>query len=50
MKKKSWHLDRRTFLKGAGVSLALPFMNAMAAGSEKKALSELPKRSAYIFF
>lgn len=50
MKKKSWHLDRRTFLQGTGVSLALPFMNAMAVGSEKKALKSLPKRSAYIFF
>ncbi|MEM7009930.1 MAG: DUF1552 domain-containing protein [Verrucomicrobiota bacterium] len=47
---KSWHLPRRTFLRGAGLSLGLPFMNAMAVGNETKALEELPKRSAFIFF
>lgn len=50
MADKSWHLQRRTFLRGAGVSLALPFMNAMAVGAEQKAVSELPKRAAFIFF
>ncbi|MEM1295097.1 MAG: DUF1552 domain-containing protein [Verrucomicrobiota bacterium] len=47
---KSWHLPRRTFLRGAGLSLGLPFMNAMVAGSETKALQALPKRAAFIFF
>lgn len=50
MKQKSWHLDRRTFLRGSGLSLALPFMNAMAVGGEEKALDALPKRAAFIFF
>jgi len=50
MKKKSWHLDRRTFLRGSGVALALPFMNAMAVGAEEKAIKELPKRAAFMFF
>ena len=50
MAMKTWHLQRRTFLRGTGVSLALPFMNAMAAGSEEKALRSLPKRAAFIFF
>ncbi len=50
MADKSWHLQRRTFLRGAGVSLALPFMNAMAAGAEQQAVSDLPKRAAFIFF
>ena len=50
MAVKSWHLPRRTFLRGAGVSLALPFMNAMAVGSEQQALKALPKRAAFIFF
>ena len=27
--KKSWQLDRRTFLRGAGMSMALPMMEAM---------------------
>lgn len=30
MKQKSWHLDRREFLKGGGMALALPFLNAMS--------------------
>jgi hypothetical protein len=50
MAVKTWHLKRRTFLRGAGVSLALPFMNAMALGREEKALKSLPKRAAFIFF
>lgn len=29
MANKSWHLNRRTFLKGVGVALALPYLNAM---------------------
>ena len=31
MKPKSWHLTRRTALKAAGVSLALPWLECMAA-------------------
>ena len=50
MAHKSWHLQRRTFLRGAGVSLALPFMNAMAVGAEQEAVKQLPKRAAFIFF
>lgn len=50
MAMKSWHLSRRTLLRGAGVSLALPFMNAMALGNEQQALENLPKRAAFIFF
>ena len=29
MKKKPWHIDRREFLRGSGVALALPFLDAM---------------------
>lgn len=50
MADRSWHLSRRTLLRGAGVSLSLPFMNAMAVGREQKALEALPKRAAFIFF
>ena len=50
MAKKSWHLSRRTFLRGSGISLSLPFMNAMAVGDEQHALSKLPKRAAFVFF
>ena len=30
MKQKSWHLRRRTVLKGLGVSCFLPYLEAMA--------------------
>ena len=50
MASKSWHFGRRTFLRGAGVTLGLPFLNAMAGASEAKALAALPKRAAFIFF
>ena len=35
MKNKSWHLDRRTFLMGTGVSLGLPWLDCMAASVPK---------------
>lgn len=50
MAEKSWYLQRRSFLRGTGVSLALPFLNAMAVGTEQQALKTLPKRAAFIFF
>ncbi|MEO6597733.1 MAG: DUF1552 domain-containing protein [Planctomycetota bacterium] len=31
MRRKSWHLDRRTFLRGAGVAAALPWLEAMSS-------------------
>ena len=34
MKNKSWHINRRTILKSAGVSLALPWLECM--GEDKK--------------
>jgi len=47
--KKSWHLDRRTVLKGAGVTLALPWIEAMSLGAEAKAASQ-PRRMCCILF
>ena len=44
---KSWQLDRRTLLKGVGVSLALPMLNCM--GSEKSQ-TERPKRFCAAYF
>jgi hypothetical protein len=41
MKNKSWHLNRRTFLRSAGVCMALPWLEAMSAG---KASSPVKKR------
>ena len=33
--EKSWHLKRRTFLKGLGVSMALPFLEGMGKDAAK---------------
>ena len=43
--KKSWHLKRRTLLKGAGASLGLPFLECM--GVEKAAT---PRRFCTVYF
>ena len=43
--KKSWHLDRRTLLRGVGVSLALPWLEGMAADQQL-----LPRRMCSILF
>lgn len=42
--KKSWHLDRRLFLRGASVSLALPMMEAMLPTGALAAAARSPKR------
>jgi hypothetical protein len=39
-------IDRRTFLKGAGVSLALPFMDSLALGAGS---AKLPVRLAFMY-
>ena len=44
---KSWHLDRRTFLLGSGVSMALPYMEAM--GKQAQA-GDLPARMCAMYF
>lgn len=47
MSRKPWHLSRRTFLRGSGVSLALPFLECMAADASAAAL---PRRFCAIYF
>jgi len=47
MARPSWHLDRRTFLRGAGLSLALPWLEAMAKADSA---AERPKRFCAFFF
>lgn len=47
MARPSWHLDRRTFLRGAGLSLALPWLEAMAKADSPAAP---PKRFCAFFF
>lgn len=50
MKNKSWHLDRKTFLRGSGIALSLPYLNAMTIQGEAQSLKQLPKRVAFSFF
>ncbi len=45
--RKSWHLSRRTFLQGSGVSLALPYLECMAADAGAAAQ---PKRFCSVYF
>lgn len=45
--KKSWHLDRREFLRGTGVTLALPFLSAMQTSA---AATTHPRRFAAVYF
>ncbi len=43
----TFDLNRRTFLRGAGAALALPFMESL---SHAKAAAELPRRMAFVYF
>ncbi|QDU92325.1 DUF1552 domain-containing protein [Lignipirellula cremea] len=47
--KKSWQLDRRTILRGAGVAMALPLLEAMSFGAVDPAKSR-PRRMVCAFF
>ena len=44
--KRHTAIDRRTFLRGSGLSLALPFMDSLASAS---ALSKPPVRMAFMY-
>ncbi len=46
---KSWHLDRRTFLRGTGAALALPWLESMSLASPGTQ-AELPRRFAAVYF
>lgn len=48
--RKSWHLDRRTFLQGTGVALALPLLDSMTWAGEAKIAKELPRRMCAVYF
>ncbi|MFT5856875.1 MAG: hypothetical protein ACI8XO_004131 [Verrucomicrobiales bacterium] len=47
MKRKSWHLKRRTFLHGVGAILALPLLECMGADAKK---TGRPKRFCSVYF
>ena len=49
MTMKSWHLDRRTFLMGTGVSLGLPWLECMADGGPKPP-GDKPRRFCAMYF
>jgi hypothetical protein len=46
---KSWQLNRRTFLHGAGVAMALPMLEAMCYGADDSA-KRRPRRLVCAFF
>src|SRR4051812_47700947 len=48
MPRPTWHLDRRTFLRGAGLSLALPWLDAMAPAAGPPVAP--PRRFCAFFF
>ena len=51
MKKKSWHIDRRTFIRGMGVTCMLPFFEGMAMTSLSKFAKPVsPKRLCILYF
>ncbi len=47
MARKSWHLSRRAFLYGTGVSLGLPLLESMSLAEDAK---ELPRRFCSVYF
>ena len=49
MSRKSWHLDRRTFLKGVGVAAAVPYLEAMAPVG-RAPRGDLKSRLCYVYF
>ena len=48
MAAKSWHLDRRSFLLGSGVSLGLPWLECMGTEAPKQAIQ--PRRLCAMYF
>ena len=49
MSSKSWHLDRRTFLRGLGVAVALPYLEGMGSALQG-AQAAAPRRLAFVYF
>jgi hypothetical protein len=47
MPQATWHLDRRTFLRGAGIALGLPWLEAMSKANQP---TERPRRFCAFFF
>ena len=49
MSRKSWNLDRRTFLRGLGVAAALPFLEGMS-WAIPQGQGPVPKRLCYVYW
>ena len=49
MKKKPWQLDRRTFLRGLGVTCALPYLECMTSSVQAVTPSQPPKRMCFVY-
>lgn len=49
MSAKSWHLDRRSLLFGAGVSCVLPYLEGMEKSVRALGASE-PRRACFVYF
>ena len=50
MTQKRWSIDRRTMLRGAGASIALPFLDSMAWGRDAQAGATAAKNRFCTFF
>lgn len=48
--RRSWHINRRSVLKGAGVTLALPWLEAMSFGAPMPTSAPGPKRLCSVMF
>lgn len=49
MQTKSWQIDRRTVLQGAGAAIALPWLDAMAWGKAGESLAAKKRFCAFYF-
>ncbi|MFT7680322.1 MAG: hypothetical protein ACI8QC_004328 [Planctomycetota bacterium] len=49
MQPKSWHLTRRSFLRGAGVCITLPYMQAMEMDAAKNQQAKA-KRACFVYW
>lgn len=50
MAKSPWKLSRRHVLRGAGASIALPWLSAMGSSFGAAASQEKPRRSVFVYF
>ena len=51
MSNRSWHFDRRSFLRGVGVACALPFLECMLPSTASAQTPQgVPKRMCFLYF